>query len=161
MNGRIRAGSGMFIEDNVTVTVRDARGRFVLRRTFHNTLTNYARATVAKWLVAVATNIGQGALLPPDRIALGTGTGTPAQTDTALWLETASTRKVNSSRQVVSGYYAQYLTQYQTTDPAGTFTESGLFDAAGNLWAHVSLGNVSKSATQVLTIQWKIQVKGN
>lgn len=147
------------LEGTVTVTVRDRRGRFVRRRVIRNTLTNFLRATVAAWLTG-RNNTGQAPLGPPDRIALGTGVGTPAPTDIGLWTETAGTRKACAYVQVYQGYYAQYTTQYLSTDPAGTFTEAGLFDADGNLWAHVSLGSVSRAGNETLTVQWKVQPKG-
>lgn len=144
----------------VTVIVRDKRGRFVGRWTFRNTITNYARAALAQWLAAVSTNAtGLGTpVLPPDRIALGTGSGTPGTTDAALFAETAGTRKICSIRQVYGSYYSQFIAQYQTSDPRGTFTEAGLFDAAGNLWAHVML-NLTLITGQIATIQWKVQIK--
>lgn len=150
----------------VTVTVRDARGRFVSRRVIRNKTTNYMRQAVAQWMCAAALNTGPQGVLPPDRIALGTGSPPSGQTgasalDTALWNETAGTRKVCSYRNVTMTYYAQFNVTYQGGDPNGTFTEAGLFDAAGNLWAHVILANIAKTAGSILTLQWKIQLVGN
>lgn len=143
-------------QGEVTVTVRDVHGRFVRRVVVKNTVTDVLRSTVAKWLTATNTN-GAADLPPPDRTALGTGTPSAA----GLGVETAGTRKVCAYRQVISSFYAQYTTQYQTTDPAGTFTEAVLLDAAGRVWAYVPLGSVPKSASETLTLQWKLLAKGN
>lgn len=149
------------LQGEVTVTVRDARGRFVSRRAFRNTVSNYLLTALAGWLAATQVNTpntGLTTVLPPDRIALGTGTATPAPADTVLGSETTGTRKVCSIKQVYGSYYAQFITQYQTGDPRGNFTEAGLFDAAGNLWAHVLL-NLNLASGQIATVQWKIQAK--
>ncbi|MDI3341836.1 MAG: hypothetical protein QJR03_15020 [Sphaerobacter sp.] len=143
----------------VTVTVRDSAGRLVWRAEYRNTVTNYARQAIAAWLAGTA-NAGQTTAPPPSMTALGTGTGTPAPTDTALWAEAAGTRKTCAFVQTYQTYYAEWSTQYLTTDPAGTFTEAGLLDANGNLWAHVSM-SVSKTSSQTLTLDWKFYIQGN
>lgn len=120
---------------------------------------------MAKWLAATMFNVGTS-LPGPDRIALGTGTGTTGPGDTALFAEVALTRKTCAYRDVITDYYAEFVTQYQSTDPAGTFTEEGLFDAAGNLWAHLTMAAVTKGSVavpppQTLTVQHRILIKGN
>lgn len=150
----------IWLRGEVTFTVRDAAtGEIVEQQTIRNIITNFTRTAIAKWLIAEAANWGtvSGAVIPPNFIALGTGTGTPAATDTALWTETAGTRKQCAYRDVYNNYYAEYVANYQTSDPTGTFTEAGLLDAAagGNLWTHVAC-NVTKAAGQTLTVQWKI-----
>lgn len=153
------------IEGYAIFTVRDLRGRFVSRRVVHNTLTNYARAAMAKWLAATMFNTGVS-LPGPDRIALGTGTGTTTPGDVALFAETAGTRKACAYRQTWTDYTAEFVTQYQSTDPAGTFTEEGLFDEASHLWAHLTMAGVTKGSVavpppQTLTVQHRILIKGN
>ena len=148
----------------VTVTVRDKRGRFRSRRVYRNMLMNFARSAFAQWAAGQAANwsTAVGAIVPPSYIALGNGSGTITPNDTVLFAEVASTRKACSYRQVYQQYYALYNASYQTSDPTGTFTEAGLFDAAvgGNLWAHVAI-NVTKNPGETLTVQWKIFFKGN
>lgn len=126
-------------------------------KVYRNKVTNYLRSTLAKWLTGTPNySTVSGALLPPDRIALGTGTTTPQATDTAQ----PSTRKGYNYRQVFQSYYAQITVVYTTSDPTGQFNESGLFDAAGNLWCRVLI-DINKQAGQSLTATWKILVKGN
>lgn len=122
----------------------------------YNKITNYTRSSLTKWLsgtsvatVAPPTQIGAGNGLPPY------GQTGPLPTDTALWAPISGTQRVCDQIQVSQGYFAQYNLTYQTTDPAGFYNELGLFDAAGNLWAHVAI-NQFKSASQTLTAQWMV-----
>lgn len=134
-----------------------------IRRYFiSNTVTNYARQVMAKWLIGT-NNTGYNPVKPPSKIALGTGAPTPPKTgpdptDTALWSEKAGTRKA-AVREVYNLYYAQYIVIYTTSDPADTYKEAGLFDDDGNLWGHVALSNIPKSALEALTVLWKLYAK--
>jgi hypothetical protein len=145
--------------------IRDRFGRFVSRGANRNTATNYLRSTVTQWLIGT-NNTGYNPVSAPTRIALGNGSPTPPRTapdptDTALWAEVAGTRKVCAARQVSQGYYAQFTVVWTVNDPRGTFTEAGLLDDVGNLWAHVALQGVSLQTGQTLSGIWRILTKGS
>ncbi|MCZ8512397.1 hypothetical protein O9H85_08115 [Paenibacillus filicis] len=142
----------------VTITVKNEDGSVASLKKY-NTITNYMKSSLAKWLSGTP-NSGVGAVLPPTQI--GAGNGSPPfgingtlPTDTALWSAISGTQRNCDSIQVSQGYYAQYNLAYQTTDPAGFYNELGLFDSNNNLWAHVSI-NQYKSSSQTLTVQWMV-----
>jgi hypothetical protein len=93
-----------------------------------------------------------------NKMALGTGTGTPAATDTTLFTE--AYRNDTASGTDVSNVL--YLTAYYTeTECDGTYTEFGNFiggtgDAdSGSLWSHIAGLNWVKSDTVVIVISCK------
>lgn len=123
-----------------------------------NKVTNYARAAIAQIL--------SGAMSPPvlpSRAELGTGIGTPAGTDTDLWSPAVATLKSIAYAQQYLSYYAQYVTTWLTSDPIqGTWTEIGLKDAGGNLWAHAAItSNLTVNSGEMLVAQWPVQILGN
>lgn len=144
-----------------TVTVRDARGRFVCRTVQRNKINNYARKAYSQWVTGAAANTLGGALPYPRKIALGTGTGTITGNEVALFNETAGTRKATSYQRQTQDYYAEWNVNYTTSDPTGNFTEAGLFDELGKLWAQVLLTNANKQTGQTLTVNWKWLHQGN
>jgi hypothetical protein len=135
----------------VNITVTDADGNIVSEKTVHNTETNYMRQAVAQWLAGVSNGI----VVPPTVIGAGNGTGTPSPTDTSLWSPIAGTTRTVDSITLTRNYYAQFNINYQITDPTGNYTELGLFDSNGNMWAHVSI-NEYKDVGQMLSVQWMV-----
>lgn len=122
--------SGITLKGRVLVTVRDERGRFVSRKVFKNTITNWARSGIASLIIGSPLTINSSSTTQslPTYIAVGTGSGTPNQTDFQMYNESYQTRKSYSYRDLSFGYYAQIVVNYQTTDPNGTYTEAGLWD---------------------------------
>lgn len=155
----------------VRVIKRDIKtGRVIFDEVFKNQITNFARAqSAALW---VGTPV-----LPPTMIAVGTGSPPPGQTgttpnDTALWNELDGTRKNVDVATTWLSYYAQYTVTYYQNEAIGqvtqqnpngliTLTEAGLFDASGNLWAHVALNGVTHDNTSSLSIVWQVLHQGN
>lgn len=132
---------------------RDAvTGEIISDNTYFNTDTYFARSTIAGWLAGTKTT---SSAPPPTQIGAGNGIGTPSPSDTALWSPIAGTQRLCDAISTAQGYYAQYNITYQTTDPNGAYTEVGLFDANGNMWAHAAINEI-KSSGQTLTIQWMI-----
>ena len=142
-----------------TATIDAETLKVVQAREYRNKINNYLLQTIIKWLTGTA-NSGSGALLPPTQIQLGNGTGTPTAADTGLWAPITGTLKTCDFIQPYQTYYGQYSLTYQTSDPSGNYTEVGLLDTSGKLWAHVSV-NDYKSASQLYSVQWLIQAIGN
>lgn len=120
-----------------------------------NTVTNFARQQI----VSILTN-SVSSIIPPSKMELGTGSGTPSASDTALWSPSAPTMKQCSSIQAYLTYYAQFITTWLSTDSIqGSWSEVGLFDSNNNLWAHsaIPLG-VSISTGDAMACQWSIQI---
>lgn len=123
-----------------------------------NTVTNFARQQI----VSILTN-SVSSIIPPNQMQLGTGSGTPTASDTNLWSPSAGTLKPCTSIQAYLTYYAQFITTWLSTDPVqGNWTEVGLKDSNGNLWAHsaISLG-ITVGSGDALTSQWTIQILSN
>ena len=133
---------------------KDPRGNIISDTGWvSNIETNYLGNSVAAWL-AGRNNTGYNPLSPPTMIELGTGTGTPAVTDTALFTPAASTLIQCSLVNVSAASTTQFIAQYfGTTNNAGTYTEAGIFDTAGNLWAH-TLISISISNGNTTTVTW-------
>lgn len=121
-------------------------------------VTNYARSTIANWLTGVKTTTSG---VPPTKMQLGSGTGTLALADTALWTPTTGTLVQCPMIYASAQYNAQFSATYTSADPAGNYTEAGLFDSGGNLWFHAKLTNANKTDGQVLAILFQIAVNGN
>lgn len=123
----------------------------------HNKVTNYARAYMVQMLTGTAVPI-----VLPSKMELGTGSGTPAATDTDLWAPAVATLKPLSVLQVYLTYYVQFVCTWNTADPVqGTWTEVGLKDANGNLWAHGAMSAFTVNAGEMLVGQWAVQILGN
>lgn len=126
-----------------------------------NKVTDYAR----QYLVKALLNTLPYPLIIPTLMELGTGTSTygPQGSDKDLWSPAAGTLKQTTTTQQYLTYYAQYICSWQTSDPiVGTWTEIGLKDSAGNLWAHAQLTSaLPVYAGEMLVGQWQVQVLGN
>lgn len=125
---------------------------------YKNRLTDYAvSAAAGLWVDEY--------VLTPSAICLGTGTppvGTtePLSSDEALWQADNTTLKVCDVKAVFMTVYSEYAVTYSTGEANDVdYTEAGLFDADGNLWAHVKL-NLRKSATQTAVVLWKVMHQG-
>lgn len=138
--------------------VKDGTLKFKRTVKQHNKVTNYARSYIAQVLTGTATI----PLAFPAKMELGTGTGTPAATDPDLWSPVVGTLKSLSTIQVYLTYYAQYVCAWQSSDPiTGTWTEVGLKDVNGNLWAHGAMSAFTVNAGEMLVGQWAVQILGN
>lgn len=155
----------------VRVIKRDLEtGRVIFDELFKNRITNFARQQSALlWTGTVVQT--------PTMIAVGTGNPPAGQTgttpnDTALWSELSGTRKTVDAVTAWLSYYSQYTVTYLQNEAIGTvnaqnptglitLTEAGLFDASGNLWAHVALNGVTHDNTSSLSIIWQVLHQGN
>lgn len=147
----------------VTVERRDAAtGALIERKEYHNLVTSYALAYIAQVITGGVQASSSGALALPAKMELGTGSGTPQVSDTALWTPSVATLQALSVSQQYLNTIAQFGATWVTGSAAqgsasvpNTWTEAGLFDANGNMWAHAPI-NVSVYASEYLTVQWNI-----
>lgn len=149
-----------FLDDEESFYYAIKHGLLPIKRTSKskNTVTNYARQQIANILTGAALSIN-----PPNKMQLGTGSGTPTASDADLWSPSSGTLKQCQSIQPYLTYYAQFITTWLTTDNAiGTWTEIGLKDGNSNLWAHSSISsNITINTGEALTAQWQIQILSN
>lgn len=120
-------------------------------QTWTNLVTNNGRAQMTKVIVAETTSVALA-------IGLSTTAITPALGDTALTNEIY--RQAISVRQSYLNYYQRYAAVYATVSFGSTaIVTAGLFDTnttGGIMWADSSI-SVSKSTTQTLVCDWRIQ----
>lgn len=120
-----------------------------------NIVTNYALDSMALWLTGT-NNVGYNAVTFPAYMELGTGSGTVASTDTALFDPVATTLAQVSQMNPVDGA-ANEAVWFGVWGPSYgplSATEIGLFDGDQNLWAHVAGVTIDLATTTTTTIQW-------
>jgi hypothetical protein len=147
-----------------TVTlIRQKDGKIIEQVTYHNIATNYALGCMAQLLTGSVAGTN-GAFTLPSYIELGTGVPTPPATDTAstdadLFAPTSPRTTENLSIiQTWLNTVAQYSSTWQSgLDPTISWTEAGLKDSNGNLWAHVVINPTIVNLGELLTVQWQIQ----
>jgi hypothetical protein len=143
--------------ENFLKCVKDGKLKWKRECKQHNKVTNYSRNYIAQMLT---TPVYTPWVLP-SAIELGTGTGTPAATDTNLFVPVIPTLQPCGTTQVYISYYAQYISVWQTTAPiTGTWLEAGLFDINNNLWAHACF-NLTVNSGEMLIGQWQVNIQGN
>ena len=157
---RLRSRGGL--TGRVRVRTWDARTGHLLTDTgfrHANQITNAAAAALATWLTGRQPTQGQNALPPVTQIELGTGTGTAAATDTSLITPVPATLVPVTQAVVLTGPPASPQWTAVWGGPgqsaqAGTFTEAGLFNTPGTLFAHLTGLNVVVGTATVTTLDW-------
>lgn len=147
----MRARSGIRVGGSVTTTILGPDGLPVRTRRFRNTACQYGLAAYASWITGVYnTPLAGGAtnIVGPGYVALGTGTAVPAVGDLTGFAEVYGTRKPITYTQLFTGDTAMLVSNYLSTDPSGTFTETMLFDAdVGS--AAIGTGGAPAAATEI------------
>lgn len=147
----INAESKFRLKENVEITVRDARGRFVRRQRIANKVTATGRNLVR--------DILGGLPWAPTHMAVGTSTTAAADSDTALLAETyrdVITRRIRASQQIT----------FQLFIPTGsgngnTLAEAALIYVQGSsstLFARATYTPIVKTAAVSVTITWYITI---
>lgn len=131
----------------------------VLEGTAHNAITTVSMVALIKVITGYITDITEAQV---NKVAIGTGTNTPAIGNTTL--QTESFRKAWASLSFSSnrGYITAF---YDKTELSGTFYEHGVFmdgTAAANTGTLLSrvllngLTGVAKTTSQTLTVEHEI-----
>lgn len=113
--------------------------------------------------LAVLSNRIKGSGTEPNYIGWGTGAGTAAKTDTALFTEAAEARVAGTSSQttttVTNDTYT--VTGTITSASAQTITNAGLLDAAtaGNLFVHGDFTGIALNSGD--SIAFTVNVTGS
>jgi hypothetical protein len=148
---------GIHIIDNVTVTLRDIHSGLETVFSCHNTQLNYALSALSQW-ISGKNNAGYQPVYPPSKCSLGSGAGTPAKTDTALF--TAITNGTVSMSSATPNSPASGTTTFIFQFPAGqvitNVTEALMTDVNGNGWYHTMFPVAfAPSPTQTITVSWQ------
>lgn len=136
-----------------------APGGAVLRDTgwLGNVTCNGMAGAIASWLANI-NNRGQNPVAAPQYVMLGTGSGKPAITDTALFAPDAATLvPVTIQRVGTTPTTTEWVAVWGPAFAAVTATEAGLMTAAETLFAHVMV-DVSLVPGTTTSLQWVVTV---
>ncbi len=148
---------GISIVDNVIVTLTDIfTGKETIIST-HNIELNYAFTAFSQWIAGI-NNVGYLPVYPPSKCSLGSGTGTPAKTDVALFTPIASsTVAMNGAipNTPIAGT-TTFLFQYPPGQVTTLVKEALMTDINGNPWFHTLFPSpFTPGSTQTISIQWQ------
>ena len=143
----------------LTLTVRDAKGRVKDRRVLRNVITDVGKAQVAGLINGVVTT-------PFKHVGIGTGTTSETASDTSLEYEIKRKEgTVDRTTTSVTNDTAKVEATFSSADGLSgshAVTEAGLFDASsgGNMLCRKTFDplNINWDAGDTLTITWKVQV---
>ena len=154
----------VLLEDAISITgqvrieTRDAQGNLVYDSGWKSNRCNVNLAVaVAAWLCGI-NNTGYNPVLSPTQTELGTGTGTPGPNDTDLFapVEATLVHCTAIAPEPGSTGVAQFITQYfGTANNQGTYSELGLKDTNGKLFAHI-VENVTITSGLTTTVTWNL-----
>lgn len=130
----------------------DLGGRVLAREVVRNLVTNSGRSGVVQRVINGSTAIS------PTYWGLGTTAITPTASDTSLTGETTD-RKALTTIAAFGTYYLRYAVTFTAAQFSGTLRGVALFTAStgGDMWA-IAGTNTSKSTSQTLVCDWRIQV---
>ncbi len=138
---------GLELKGNVSIMLRDDRGRIKARRVIHNTVPANGLAHVADQLSAT-----------PGQAAMGwmaIGTGTP----TATLLGTELDRNALTSY-TDAGAVVTYIGDWAAGDGTGAITEAGVFNVVTantiTMLMSSSFAAINKGASDTLKITWTL-----
>jgi len=127
-------------------------------REYDNLITDAGAQAIARRLINEGTKTNEGLI---SYCALGTGAGTPAKTDTAMFTELTRKAVTLGERTLAVSTISTFFT---TSEGNGTLTEIGLFGedasatpASGTLFEHCSITE-TKTNAETLTIQVVITI---
>lgn len=122
-----------------------------------NLIPTVGRAAIASHLTSSSPS---PSTLRINKAALGTSTTAPANADTQLGTETYRNDIASETNSNNIAYMTGFFSATETT---GAFKEAGLFIAGtasantGTLLSHVAI-NITKGATETLTIDWTLTI---
>ena len=114
-------------------------------------LTDAGRAILAARLKGTGTE--------PNTQAWGTGAGTAAAADTALFTEASEARVTGTSSVVTTSVTGDTYQVVATlvADAPKTITNAGLFDGAGGMFLHADFAGEALAAGEALQFTWQIR----
>lgn len=140
-----------------TFTIRDAVTGAVKRtHRYENIVPTVARQNIANNMTASSP----ASSLLINKAALGTGTNTPANSDTQLQTETYRNDVASKTNSANVAYVTAF---YSAAEVSGTFREIGLFAGGtasantGVLMSRVAI-NITKSTSETLTVDWTLTI---
>ncbi len=143
--------------DNVRTILTDTKTGKIRSFSSHNISLTYLFSAFSQWMTG-KNNTGYQALSPPTQIEYGSGTGTPAETDTGLF--TPITGSLANLSYATANYSVTGTSLFVFNTPAGVITtevtEALLRDISGHAWLHTMFGvPFTPSLTEIITTLWE------
>jgi hypothetical protein len=149
MSDRASLTERISLKGRVRATVQDVETGRILQIVETRNLV----VTAGKELVAQILN--EEAVAVPNFCAVGSGTTTPAATDTALEAEIGRLEVTQRSR---SGNVLTYSTFFSAADCNGDWNEAGLFNNGTMLCRALFPSTITKDSTKTVTVDWTVTV---
>lgn len=151
-----RIYDGVRVIDNVAVRLVDIHTGVERLFSSHNISLNGEFSALSQWMAGV-NNTGNNPVAPPTQIQLGSGSGTPAVTDTACFTPIAGTlttmvaAQANTPSAGTTTFTFQIAAGVVTTE----VTEAFLRNTSGLGFAHTMFGTAfTPTSTETINIQW-------
>ena len=155
-NIHVSKKEGASLKGHYKFTLRDIITGEVQVFEYENIVPTVGRTMIANNLTAASpTNA-----IRLNKAALGTGTNTPANSDTQLQTETYRNDLASRTNASNIAYVSAF---YNATETTGTYREAGIFsDGTGSantgvLVSRVAI-NITKTNTQTLTLDWTLTI---
>jgi hypothetical protein len=144
---------GIKVIGHIKATVRNEETGETREYEYHNKATNALLSRIAQAL-------GDQPMIGVSKFQMGTGTGTVASTDTALFTP-VSASIISTAAKSVSGNVMTVSINYPANYTTGTFKEAGALDKNNVLLTHFLLSpNLQIVANESVTFLYTITISG-
>lgn len=149
-NVRILNNVRTILTDSITGKTRIIEG--------HNIPCNGQFSALSQWVAGTASNLGYNNVPPPSQIEYGSGSGTPAVTDTGPFTPISGSLTNLSYAQANTPQEGTTTLVFQTAAGVvtGQITEAFLRDSSDRAWGHLMFGAAfTPSSTETITTIWE------
>jgi len=148
--------TGFSIKGTITLEVERVDGS-AIKAVHKNIVTKWGLSQVASFLAGAATSA------PLSSLALGTGATPASEADIKLETEALRDTAVINHLTGADSSTVELRVAHALGAVSGTFTEAGIFNASaansGNMFNRVVFAAFPVTASDTLTVIWKIEVK--
>lgn len=142
---------------SLDIVVRDALGNIKEERHVPNLVVTVGKSWIAGRLKDTAG--GHTAPVQMSHMAIGSGTGNPADADTALGTELGRVA-LTTAGGTVSSATVTYAVTFAAGTGTGAVTEAGIFNnsSGGTMICRTKFDVVNKAASDSLSINWSVTI---
>ena len=139
------------ITGTLHITLTDKEGNIKDQRIIKNLVVSAGLNFIASRMAGTSPGV-------MSHMAIGTGTATPAASDTDLQSIAGSREAIDST--TVTNNTVAYVAAFEAGDQTGAITEAGIFNASsgGDMLCRSTFTAVTKEADENMSITWTITV---
>lgn len=139
------------ITGTLHITLTDKEGNIKDQRIIKNLVVSAGLNFIASRMAGTSPSV-------MSHMAIGTGTATPAASDTDLQSIAGSRESIDST--TVTNNTVAYVAVFEAGDQTGAITEAGIFNASsgGDMLCRSTFTAVTKEADENMSITWTITV---